>query len=136
MTTVLCIDDDPRVLQLHKAVLGMKGYTVLTAPDGLAGIAVARTHSIDVVITDYQMPPGIDGSQVALQLKKEKPTLPVVIYSGYPDIPKRLKCFVLSKGHGPENLLSLVEQLIDLNGGAGNKAARKKGRSLWHKKAS
>ena len=61
MATVLCIDDDPRVLQLHRAVLGTKGYTVLTAPDGLAGIAITRTHSIDVVITAYQMPPGIDG---------------------------------------------------------------------------
>lgn len=122
MTTVLCIDDDPQVLQLHKAVLGTKGYTVLTAPDGVAGIAMTRTHAIDVVITDYQMPPGINGSQVAYRLKKEKPKLPVVIYSGCPDIPKRLKCFVLAKGHGPETLLSLVEQLIDLNCERRNKA--------------
>jgi CheY-like chemotaxis protein len=135
MATILCIDDDPRILQLHKAVLGTKGYTVLTAPDGVTGIAMTRTHAIDVVITDYQMP-GINGSQVAHRLSKEKPKLPVVIYSGCVDIPKRLKCFVLSKAHGPERLLSMVEGLIQLNCERENKAARKKCGSLWHKKAS
>lgn len=138
MATVLCIDDDPRMLQLHKAMLGTKGYTVLTAPSGLAGIAITRTHAIDVVITDYQMPPGIDGSQVAFRLSKEKPKLPVVIYSGCADIPKRLKCFVLSKGHGPERLLSMVEGLIDLNCEKENKeeSVRKRSRCLWRENAS
>lgn len=143
MATVLCIDDDPRVLQLHKAVLGTKGYTVMTAPDGLAGIAITRRHSIDVVITDYQMPPGIDGSQVAYRLSKEKPALPVVIYSGCSDIPKRLKCFVLAKGHGPERLISIIEGLIDLNcakehaGKCGPKnCGPKKSSTLWRKHAS
>lgn len=136
MTTVLCIDDDPRMLQLHKSILGTKGYTVLTAADGLAGLALTRMHSIDIVITDFEMPPGINGSQVAHRLKEEKPMLPVVIYSGCPDIPERLKCFVLPKGDGPERLLSMVEGLIALNCERENEAVRKKSRRLRHNKAS
>ena len=41
MATILCIDDDPRILELHNAILGGSGYSVLTALDGLTGIAPA-----------------------------------------------------------------------------------------------
>ena len=41
--TILCIDDDSTVLELHKAVLETEGYTVLTAADGLPGIERASS---------------------------------------------------------------------------------------------
>jgi DNA-binding NtrC family response regulator len=141
MVTILCIDDDPEMLQLQKAILGMKGYTVLTAPDGLAGIAITRTHSIDAVVTDFQMP-GMNGGQVAELLMKENPTLPVVIYSGRPDeVPERVKCAAysfLAKGDGPGKLLSMVDQLIAVNGAVKRRPGRngKKSRGNWQKKAS
>ena len=116
MATILCIDDDPRVLDAYKAVLGIKGYTVLTAPDGPTGIAMARRHSPDVLVLDFSMP-GMDGNQVAQVLMKERPNLPVVVCSGFPDdIPESLKWFadsVLEKGSGPELLLLTIEKLID-----------------------
>jgi CheY-like chemotaxis protein len=118
-------------------VLEIKGYTVLTAADGLAGIAIAREHPIDVVITDFHMSPGMDGSQVAQLLMVEKPMLPVVIYSGCPDeIPNRLKCFVLCKGDGHDNLVSAIDELLALNCTAKKQPPRKKSRSIWRKKAS
>ena len=90
----------------------------MTAPDGLTGIAITRTHSIDIVITDFQMP-GMDGSQVAELLLKEKPKLPVLICSGCPDsIPARVRYGVynfLSKGDGPASLLAMVEKLLTVN---------------------
>ena len=136
MVTILCIDDDPKMLQAQTAIWGAKGYTVLTAPDGLTGIAIARTHSIDAVVTDFQMP-GMNGSQVAELLMNENPTLPVVIYSGCPDeIPTGLKCFVLSKGDGPDNLLSMVDEIVALNCTGKKHSAQKKSRSHWQKKAS
>ena len=64
MASILCIDDDPRVLDLYKALLGAKGYTVLTAPDGPTGLAITRKYSISVVVLDFRMP-GLDGNQVA-----------------------------------------------------------------------
>jgi CheY-like chemotaxis protein len=137
MTTILCIDDDPNVLEVHKAVLETKGYTVLTAANGLAGIAIIRKHSIDLVITDFHMSPGMDGSQVAQLLMIEKPMLPVVIYSGCPaEIPKRLKCLVLCKGDVHNNLVSTIDELVGLNCTAKKQPARKKSKSSWQKKAS
>src|SRR5438552_15048447 len=84
MASILCIDDDPRVLDLYKALLGAKGYTVLTAPDGPTGLAITRKYSISVVVLDFRMP-GLDGNQVARVLMQEHPKLPVVMCSGFPD---------------------------------------------------
>ena len=81
MATVLCIDDDPRILELQQAVLGGSGYTVLTALDGLTGIALTSTHSIDAVVLDFTME-GMDGNAVAQALMREHPKLPVVVFSG------------------------------------------------------
>ena len=116
MATILCIDDDPRILDLYKIVLGTKGYTILTAPDGLTGIAMARLHSPDVLVLDFSMP-GMDGNQVAQVLVKELPNLPVVVCSGFPeDIPASLKWFadsIIDKGCDPELLLLTIEKLIE-----------------------
>jgi DNA-binding response OmpR family regulator len=111
---VLCIDDDATILELHKSLLETKGYTVLTAPDGLAGVALARTNCLDAVVLDFKMP-GMDGNQVAEVLMKEHPNLPVLICSGCPfEVPESLKWFAsayLEKGDGPKVLLSALEEL-------------------------
>jgi CheY-like chemotaxis protein len=115
MPKVLCIDDDATVLELQKSLLETKGYTVLTAPDGPTGVALARTNCLDAVVLDFKMP-GMDGSQVAEVLFKEQPNLPVVICTGYFDAaPEWLKWFAaafVEKGEGPSVLLSAVEELI------------------------
>jgi len=116
MASVLCIDDNRNILEMNKALLESKGYRVLIAPDGPTGIALTRTHSIDAVVLDFNMP-GMDGVQVAEVLMKEQPTLPVVIWTGCADeIPESLKWFadaLLHKGDGPDALLSAVEKLVN-----------------------
>jgi len=115
MFTILCIDDDPRTLELEKNLLEMQGYAVLTASDGPAGVALARAHRVDAVVLDFKMP-GMDGDRVMELLLKEQPDLPVVIRSGFPyEVPEWLKWFAtafLHKGDGPKVLLSAVQELI------------------------
>jgi len=116
MATILCIDDDPRILELHRAVLAGSGYTVLTALDGLTGIALTRAHSIDAIVLDFTMP-GMDGNAVAEILMKEQPELPVVVCSGsLDDIPEALKWYadaLLEKTASPEALISTIERLTN-----------------------
>jgi CheY-like chemotaxis protein len=116
MATILCIDDDPRILELHRAVLAGSGYTVLTALDGLTGIALTRTHLIDAIVLDFTMA-GMDGSAVAQVLTKEQPKVPVVVCSGcLDDIPESLKWYadaLLEKTDGPDALISTIEKLTD-----------------------
>jgi CheY-like chemotaxis protein len=120
VATILCIDDNHNMLEVHQALLESKGYRVLIAPDGPTGIALSRQHSIDVVVLDFNMP-GMDGDQVAEVMMQEQPTLPVVIWSGSPDgIPESLRWFayaVLHKADGLEAVLAVVESLTKAGGG-------------------
>lgn len=115
MPTILCIDDDAKILELQKGILETHGYTVLTAPDGAAGIALARSRPFDLVVLDFKMP-GMDGAQVAEILLKEQPDLPIVICTGFFDaVPEWLRWFAvayLQKGDGPEALLFAVQDAI------------------------
>jgi DNA-binding response OmpR family regulator len=115
MATILCIDDDPSLLEVQKALFESKGYRVLIAPNGPSGIMFARKHAIDAIVLDFKMP-SMDGNQVAQVLMKEQPTVPVVVWSGCPnDVPESLKWFadaLLHKGDGPRALLTVVEKLI------------------------
>lgn len=70
MRTILCLDDDPRVLETRKALLERKGYRVLIAPNGTAGTEISRKHSIDAAVLDFNMP-GINGNEVAAGFMKE-----------------------------------------------------------------
>jgi CheY-like chemotaxis protein len=128
VATVLCIDDNQNILELHKALLESNGYKVLIAPDGLAGIALAREHSVNAVVLDFNMP-GMDGNQIAEVMMKEQPRLPVIICSGYlDDIPEPLRWFadaLLQKADGPAALLSAVEKLVKAATTATKKPARR-----------
>jgi CheY-like chemotaxis protein len=127
MSTILCIDDDPAILELEKSLLETKGHTVLIAPDGPAGLALAARYPIDLVVLDFKMP-GMDGAEVAESLLKERPGLPIVVGTGFFDqVPEWLKWFAaayLHKGDGPGVLLSAIEKLLaeqKVSGTAGEK---------------
>jgi DNA-binding response OmpR family regulator len=128
MATILCIDDDPRILELHRAVLAGSGYTVLTALDGLTGIALTRTHSIDAIVLDFTMA-GMDGNAVAQVLTKEQPDLPVVVCSGcLDDVPESLKWYadaLLDKTDSPDALISAIGRLVNRGSSTEKAVARR-----------
>ncbi len=115
MPTILCIDDEPIVLELQKEILQANGYTVLSAPDGPTAIALASKHPLDLVVLDYKMP-GMDGGQVAEVLLAQQPDLPIVLCTGFLDaVPEWLKWFAAGcfhKGDGPTALLSAIQEVI------------------------
>jgi CheY-like chemotaxis protein len=115
MLTILCIEDDPNVLELQKSLLEMNGYSVLIAPDGPTGIALASKHPVDAVVLDFKMP-GMDRDQVAELLLKQQPDLPIVIYTAFLDaVPEWLLWFAaayLQKGGGAGVLLCTIQELL------------------------
>ena len=60
MKTILTVDDSASVRQVVKIALGGAGYAVIEAGDGREGLAKAKSHSIQLIITDLNMP-GMDG---------------------------------------------------------------------------
>lgn len=116
MSTILCIDDEQQSTVIRKMLLETKGYTVFTASDGPAGIALVRDHSIDVVVLDYQMP-GMNGGEVAEVIKRERPRLPILLLSGVLfENPEHLLYVVdafVQKGEEPDVFLSAIERLVN-----------------------
>jgi DNA-binding NtrC family response regulator len=81
MVNILVIDDEPSVLDILRKILQLEGYEVITAANGEEGLELFRQFPCDLVITDMVMPVK-DGLQTILDLRKEKPDIPVVAMSG------------------------------------------------------
>ena len=81
MTKILVIDDDAHDRELLTAVLEERGYAVMLADNGGAGLMSCHRGTPDAVVLDLDMP-GIDGRSLLGQLRILHPTLPVVIFSG------------------------------------------------------
>ena len=84
---ILFIDDEPLLRELLKEILECDGHRVQIADGGRAGLEVFRAASLqgerfDVVITDLGMP-HLDGRQLAEILKKESPSTPVIMMTGW-----------------------------------------------------
>ena len=83
LSAVLAEDEEP----LRRAAARMlrdAGYEVVEAADGATALALATdgAHSIDLVLTDVMMP-AMTGTELAAQLRSERPDLPLLMMSGY-----------------------------------------------------
>jgi len=79
---VLVVDDDPAVSKSFDRVLSAKGYQVIMAHDAAQALEELRRSEVDMVFTDIRMP-GMDGVELAEQVKARRPWTPVVIVTGY-----------------------------------------------------
>ena len=121
---VLCVDDNPELLECEKAFLEAFGYTVLTATSGSKALELASIHSIDIVIVDYFMHE-MNGPEVAAEIKRLRPHAPVIMLSGSVGIPKQalhvIDAFVAKDCLG-SHLLPTIAELQ--RGGAGSAPTR------------
>lgn len=112
---VLCIDDNDSGLKIRKLLLESKGFRVLTAQDGPAGLEMVRREHVDLIILDYAMP-GMDGEEVARRLRTQSPQIPILLLSGFEgSIPDSLFSMVdgfVEKGKPAALLISEVERLM------------------------
>jgi response regulator RpfG family c-di-GMP phosphodiesterase len=83
--TLLCVDDDVRVLNALRRLLGLHGYHVLTAGSGEEGLEVLRQTPVDLVISDMRMP-DMDGAQFLEQVKERSPDSIRILLTAYPDL--------------------------------------------------
>jgi len=85
--TVLVVDDETFMLSLAHAMLARHGYTVLTATGAqevLHMFEIWPDLKIDVAVLDIVMP-GMDGFELAEQIRKTRPRLPILYMSAYPE---------------------------------------------------
>ena len=85
---ILAVDDDPLVLMNTCALLEDLGHGVIEANSALEALDLFRQHDlIDLVITDQAMPK-MTGLELVQHLRTERPELPVVIATGYAELPE------------------------------------------------
>jgi DNA-binding response OmpR family regulator len=117
--TVLIIEDDESVREIVAMTLRAARYNVLEAEDGLKGVELARSQSIDAVITDLVMPVQ-EGVETILTLRRERPRLPIIAISGgvtnsklYLDIAGKIGANrLLPKPFTPKELIAVVEEVL------------------------
>jgi CheY-like chemotaxis protein len=110
----LCIDDEALGLKIRKAVLEKEGYRVLTATDGSSGLSLFLDQPVEGVILDYYMP-GMDGGEVAVAMRKQRPEVPILLLSAYVNLPAevvQMVDFTVLKGEGPNELLIKIRRML------------------------
>lgn len=86
---ILAVDDDDLVLTNTAGMLEELGHTVFQATSGRDALRVLEKGSVDLVITDYAMP-GMTGTQLADQIDERFSGLPVVIITGFAELPPNM----------------------------------------------
>ncbi len=82
--TVLVVDDEPTVRMLVEEALAGLGYHLLTAEDGVQGLAMMNAlPRIDLLVTDVGLPGGINGRQLADAALGRHPHLKILFITGY-----------------------------------------------------
>jgi PAS domain S-box-containing protein len=108
--TILAVDDDPIVMLNTAAMLEDMGHRVYEARSPRAAAKIFAETEIDVLLTDYAMPE-MTGAELAQKLRAVRPDLPVIVVSGYADLPEGtiLKVPRLAKPFREDQLLDAIE---------------------------
>lgn len=130
---VLIVDDEPGIRDaLHRAIERMvEDVEVLTAASGEDALAMLRTQSVELVVSDQRMP-GLGGVDLLAEVRRISPGARRVLMTAYPDIDlltratneARLARF-LAKPFRLEEVLAAVREELE-----GVRAARERDRAL------
>ena len=118
--TVLLVEDEAALREILKERLEESGYTVLTAPDGIAALALCegREGPIDLLLTDVILP-RMGGSDLARRLGEIHPGMKVLYMSGYTDDAVILhgvrteKMPFIQKPFTPSSLVRKIREVLD-----------------------
>jgi two-component system, chemotaxis family, CheB/CheR fusion protein len=119
---ILIIEDDPEVRDLLDHLLKDEGYRTAVARDGAAAIDLVTQGTMppDLILTDFNLPNGMDGLQVAAKLReKSRRKTPVIVLTG--DISTGTSreialqnCVKLDKPIKLKELTEVIQQLVAL----------------------
>jgi len=79
---VLIVDDEELYRRALERILTRVGHNVITARDATEALVAVAEHSIDLVLSDIQMP-GINGLELVRQIREIAPDLPCIVITGY-----------------------------------------------------
>jgi len=120
---VVCIEDEPEMIDLVRLILGRKGFEVIGANGGVEGLEAVRREKPDLVLLDLMMP-DMDGWEVYQQIKADETLrhIPVVVVTAKAQsIDKVLGLHIakvddyITKPFGPQELLESIAKILGEN---------------------
>lgn len=119
---VVCIEDEPEMIDLVRLILGRKGFELIGAVGGREGLETVRRVKPDLVLLDLMMP-DMDGWEVYQQMKAddELKDIPVIVVTAKAQsIDKVLGLHIakvddyVTKPFGPQELLESVNKVLGI----------------------
>ncbi len=117
---ILCVEDEPEMVELLRLILGRKGYEVLGAYGGREALDLLETESVDLILLDLMMPE-MDGWEVFRRLRANEKTahIPVIVVTAKSqNIDRVLGLHIakvddyITKPFTPRELLDAVERVL------------------------
>ncbi len=125
---VLVVEDDLQTRELLEALLQAEGHYVATAPNGIVAVDLVARGTVrpDVILTDYNLPDGMDGLEVSAKLRELlQRHIPVIVLTGdiSTDVLRRIAgrdCIQLNKPVKLTDLSQTIQRLLPISQAAGN----------------
>jgi len=117
---ILCVEDEPEMIDLIRLILGRRGFEVKGANGGVQGLEMIQKEKPDLILLDLMMP-DMDGWEVYQQIKASEKTrnIPVIVVTAKAQsIDKVLGLHIakvddyIAKPFNPQELLASVEKVI------------------------
>lgn len=117
---IICIEDEPEMIELVKLILGRKGFEVQGAVGGRSGLELIEQRKPDLILLDLMMP-DMDGWEVYQQIKAREDlcSIPVIVVTAKAQsIDKVLGLHIakvddyITKPFGPQELLESVNRVL------------------------
>jgi len=118
--TVLAVDDDALVLTNTVDMLEELGHRALSAGSGHEALEILRRgEHVDLVVTDQAMP-RMTGLQLAEEIARTWPDLPVILATGYAELPagSEKRCLKLAKPFDEQHLAAGIRRVLGSRAGA------------------
>ena len=114
---ILIVEDEFLIrLTLHEVLMD-EGYDVREAENGADALALVQGDpAITLLLTDIQMPGGMDGHTVAARARELRPTLPVIFMTGAPDTAdgevRGTRTMYLAKPYSPADMCAAIKRML------------------------
>ena len=111
---ILFVDDDPLIAMSTTEMLEDLGHRVIGANSGQHALDILKSEQpLDLMVTDHMMP-GMTGLELAAASRKVRPSLPVLLATGYAELPEgsQLDLPRLAKPYHQDQLRDQLDQLL------------------------
>lgn len=126
---IVCIEDEPEMIDLVRLILGRRGFELIGAVGGREGLETVKQVKPDLVLLDLMMP-DMDGWEIYQHMKadEELRNIPVIIVTAKAQsIDKVLGLHIakvddyITKPFGPQELIDSVNRVLGIKQGTGSK---------------